>query len=119
MVISNSSSYPRLWVGTAFLFSGRPDPVWEVPPDIVAALEKIWESLVPWAGPLPEPPALGYRGCLLRDNGHREYFAFGGAVTLRILPTDLTRKDGERKFERLLLSSSPPGIIPPAVFEMW
>lgn len=75
--------------------------------------------LLAWAGPLPKSPDLGYPGCLIRNYGHHEYFASPGAVTLRGLPNDISRKDDAWKFERLLLSSSPPGMIPPSVFEVW
>jgi hypothetical protein len=119
MVISSSNRAPRGWIALALLFSGQPDPVWEVTPEVVNELEKIWKSLGPWAGLLPQPPALGYRGCILSFNQHKEYFAFGGAVTMKSLPADVTRKDEERIFEKLLLSSAPQGMIPSTQLETW
>jgi hypothetical protein len=117
MVTLRSSKDPQRWVGGALLFSGRPDPVWEVGAGVVSELEKIWEYLGPWSGPLPQPPVLGYRGCFLSGDGQRKFFAFGGAVTLKNIPAGLSRRDDARRFERVLLSSAPAGMVPSAVLE--
>jgi len=33
------------WMGCAFVFSGRPDPTWQVDEDLVQRLENIWNEL--------------------------------------------------------------------------
>jgi hypothetical protein len=99
-------------VGAARLFSGRPDPEWRVAPEIAGELERIWEALGPWSGPLPQPPRLGYRGCLLRDAGGGEFFAFGGAVVLKRPGFQHAKGDPARRFEKRLLSSAPQGLLP-------
>ena len=125
MATSKSTSKRAAWVGGASVFSGRPDPTWEVKPSVAKYLERIWRALKPVKRELPPIPALGYRGCFLQGSRNREWFAFGGLVTLRSAnrsairsgdrSTDhsQSRADPTKKFERALLSSAPEGLLPP------
>ena len=47
MVISKSarSQTKEKWIAGAYIFSGRPDPIWSVSRETVQELEKVWESL--------------------------------------------------------------------------
>ena len=117
MATPKSGSKRSAWSAGASVFSGRPDPVWEVKPALAARLEKIWRSLKP-AEIEPSPqPALGYRGCFLKGPRGREWYAFAGAVTLRSVHRSecrpQTRKDPSKKFERALLACAPAGLLPP------
>lgn len=111
------------WTAGASVFSGRPDPVWEVKPSLAARLEKIWFSLkAEKIEPRPYP-TLGYRGCFLRGPRGREWFAFGGVVELRFTGLSRSRlpasgrsefrRDPSKKFEQTLLASAPAGLLPP------
>jgi hypothetical protein len=100
-------------MGSASLFSGRPDPTWPVEEMRVRELEALWGSFAPWTGRLPEPPPLGYRHCSLRCPDGREWTAYAGAVTLRANGRSESRTDPKRQFERMLLASAPPGTLPP------
>jgi hypothetical protein len=101
------------WFAEARVFSGRPDPGWEVPPSLAGALTSLWEAL-PADGETPSPPPLGYRGCVLRDPGGREWAAYGGVVRLSVDGAlRETRRDPGRVWERRLLASAPPGLLPP------
>ena len=63
----DTSKSASAWKGGLLFFSGRRDPVWDVPLDQVKALELLWQSLPlldePWS---PAPP-LGYRGVFLQE----------------------------------------------------
>ena len=72
----------------------------------------LWETLGPWDGSLPEVPALGYRGAFLHDETDRTWQTYGGAVTLEEPGRATTRRDQNRAFERLILSSAPAGTLP-------
>jgi hypothetical protein len=100
--------------GTAFVFSGRPDPEWPVPADARARLQEIWSALTAGAPALPAAPPLGYRGCALRCPPGGEWLAYGGVVAHTAASGAVDRRsDRERAFERLLLSTAPGGTLPP------
>ena len=100
------------WIAGAYVFSGRPDPTWPVPPNIGEALLAIWD-LLPTVDAPPEPPALGYRGAFVRDPHGQMWTAYHGVVTL----AGKTRRDDEHRFERAVLASAPPGMLPPFTAE--
>ena len=100
--------------GTAFVFSGRPDPEWPVPSDARTRLNALWSALTPAASAAPSPPPLGYRGCALRCPPGDEWLAYGGVVSHAAASGVVDRRrDPERAFERLLLSTAPNGVLPP------
>lgn len=117
MATSKSDSKRAAWTAGASVFSGRPDPVWEVKPSIAARLEKIWRGMPLAEIELPPQPALGYRGCFLKGPRGRHWLAFGGLVTLRSARRPESRpearRDPAKKFERTLLASAPANLLPP------
>lgn len=101
-----------MWRARAAIFSGRPDPTWEVDAGAVRELEQIWASLESAAELPAPPPLLGYRGCSLTEEGQRAWQAYGGVVTLESVKGAETRKDPDRRFEQRLLRTAPAGMIP-------
>lgn len=99
-------------IGEASIFSGRPDPTWNVGGDVVKKLEAIWMALDHWSGEHPSAPPLGYRGCFLRCTPDIEWFAYKGIVTLKTPKVSESRIDKDKDFERVLLSSAPKGLLP-------
>jgi hypothetical protein len=97
------------WIAGALVFSGRRDPTWPVPTELGRHLEHLWEGLPEWSGQRPHPPPLGYRGCTITAPDGRVWTAFRELVTLAVD----SRRDGGREFERSLIASAPPGILPP------
>jgi hypothetical protein len=94
--------------------SGRPDPEWPVSADARRRLEAIWMRLKPAVSTPPAASPLGYRGCALRCPPGDEWFAYRGVVSHTMASHDVERRgDPERSFERLLLSTSPEGTLPP------
>jgi hypothetical protein len=53
----------------------------------------------------------------MRDEAGREWFAYAGVVTLKGSEGSEARRDKERSFEALLLSSAPEGEIPPQLLD--
>ena len=96
----------------ALLFSGRADPTWIVPVNASTELMRVWADLKEASGVAPITPALGYRGCYLKDDTGREWFAFGGVVTLKTDGASESRRDEGRNFEQALLATAPEGVIP-------
>jgi len=97
------------WTAGASVYSGRRDPTWPIPVELGFRLERLWNQLPPWSGARPRPPPLGYRGCSLVAPDGREWTAFQELV---IQAVD-ARRDRDREFERLVIASAPPGILPP------
>src|SRR5215208_5299024 len=104
------------WSARVLVFSGRPDPTWSVAEAVATELYALWVALSPWSGTPPTPPPLGYRGCILRAPDGREWIAFGGVVTLATPEGVEVRSDAERAFERRLLNTAPPNLLPPLEF---
>ena len=100
------------WSATAELFSGRLDPVWPVSVAAAAELSSVWERLDPTDLVAVAPP-LGYRGCVLRAPDGRTWRAFGGVVEFTHRGQVESRTDDGRAFERRLLNTAPPGLVPP------
>jgi hypothetical protein len=111
MATSRSTSESG-WTAGAFVFSGRPDPTWPIPNEVAEELVAIWETLVPSDGAVPAPPALGYRGCTVRDPAGRTWTAFRELVTVSTHSGSEKRRDDDRRFERAVLASAPAGTLP-------
>lgn len=105
------------YTGVASLFSGRPDPTWEVDPGVAERLQNVWDASEPYNGALPTAPVLGYRGCFLRDAAQREWYAYRGVVRLKSPDGSAARRDENREFESLLLSTAPDGLIMPQLLD--
>lgn len=97
------------WTAGASVYSGRRDPTWPLAAELGLRLERHWIELPPWSGEQPRPPPLGYRGCRLVAPDGREWTAFQGLV----IQAGDARRDGKREFERMLIASAPPGVLPP------
>ena len=117
MGISKSSKKQEKCIGGALIFSGRPNPTWQVEEVVVQRLSEIWDLLVPWAGECPTAPPLGYRGCFLKRGTDLEWFAYEGVVTLKTGGRCESRRDKDKKFEKLLLAAAPKGILPTSFVE--
>jgi len=105
---------PRRWVGRASVFSGRPDPEWEVPGDLASELTSLWSRLPAELVHRSEPGGLGYRYCSLSSpDRRRRWVAFDGVVRYESAEGSELRRDEGREFERKLLGSAPKGVLPP------
>jgi hypothetical protein len=66
---------------------------------------------MPTDKPMPEPPPLGYRGAYMAAPDGRHWLVRSTIVALE----DDRRLDPERRLERKLLSTAPPGALPHAL----
>ena len=91
------------------VFSGRPNPVWQLDAQAAAALTALHDALIAGAG-WREPPALGYRGFLyaIRADDCRAYH---GAVRT----PHAILADPRQTIERFLIARLPRdwvGLVP-------
>lgn len=84
------------------LFSGRPNPRWQVDDGVRREVEAIEERLKPAVGREMDLPGLGYRGFVYAGDGVSRR-AFGEMLEREGIVFD----DPERAIERLLLKSMP------------
>jgi hypothetical protein len=91
------------------LYSGRRDPEWTVQADAAAALAATVKGLPELVGASPAPSRLGYRGAWVRMYDGGRVVAFNGTLTM---PDGRFRADPDRAFERSVLDSAPPGVLP-------
>lgn len=96
---------------TVLLYSGRPDPEWDLDGGAADALLRLWTTLAARRDATAPTPALGYRGCIVRI-GPGGWHAFGGGVTHRTQHREESRADPGRRFERAALATAPPGLVP-------
>ena len=112
MGILKLNKNPEKCIAGASIFSGRPDPIWDVSASLLEKLKGIWEALEVFTGEPPIAPPLGYRGCFLKCLPDKEWFAYGGVVTLKTRKKAEIRIDRARIFEKTLLASAPQGTLP-------
>ena len=98
---------------TALIYSGRPDPEWEIDNEQLETLKRIWQQLPPSKIPPPAPPPLGYRGAAIRCTSGEEWFAYRTIVTFaRGASRPKHRVDDQRRFKQTLLGTAPVNVLP-------
>ena len=85
------------------IFSGRPNPRWELDDSAARAVLEIEWGLSATSGALRQPPPLGYRGFLYAPRGEGTRRAFLGRVERR----DGVLDDPDCSIEQMLLRSLP------------
>ncbi len=96
------------------VFSGRPNPRWQLTGDEAARLARLLEILEPAkADPSTQPPGLGYRGFRFEDSAGSTWLAYGGFVR----SPQAILADPNRSVERLLLEYLPAqyGELQPSI----
>lgn len=103
------------WTAGAMVFSGRPDPQWSLPRERVHELTALWRALAPAAQPSVPRAVLGYRGCWISDPHGARIVACEGIVVHEAHGGRAAeaRVDDGRRFERAVLATAPPGVLPP------
>lgn len=95
------------WTAGAAIFSGRPDPEWEVVAEAAELIVSRWNA-APRAPVLArEPPPLGYRGCWLRAPDGREWRAGRGVVAFG----GESRADVDGAIENSILATAPECVL--------
>lgn len=84
------------------MFSGRPNPIWDLDEAAERELLELESNLEPVGRAADEPPPLGYRGFIYSDDsGGRR--VFDGVLT----KGGQRYKDSDYRIERLLFASIP------------
>jgi hypothetical protein len=98
---SDESPNPALQTIELDVFSGRPNPSWQLDGEARKKLVSLLGALAPAQTPAPEVPGLGYRGFTFGLGGPAR--AYGGFVDmpLRVL------SDPDRTVERFLMEQLP------------
>jgi hypothetical protein len=112
---SRSTEPAGTWEAGASIFSGRPDPSWEMTRDIANSLVRCLQHLSPASAATPQPPSLGYRGSWFRAPDGREWRLFGGLVEAAPGTGSTRLRDPNRNCERQILKTAPVGVLPPGV----
>ena len=89
------------------VFSGRPNPRWELDEPASRGLRRLEAALSPATHAPPEPPGLGYRGFVYSDAAGRSR-AYGGHVRT----ATLVLADPASSIERFLLARMPQELAP-------
>jgi len=87
------------------IFSGRPNPRWELDKPTAEALYRLISQLDTASGGPLDRPGLGYRGFIMRD-GSGERRAYNGYV----ISPNRTVADPSARVERFLLDRLPVGL---------
>jgi hypothetical protein len=102
------------WQARALIFSGRPDPTWELSPDDEQEFLEVWSQIPPARAVEATTPApLGYRGVEIVADDGRKWVATRGHLTLTVNGQTTTHLDPARTIERLVLATAPAGLLPP------
>jgi hypothetical protein len=118
MGTSRSGKKQDAWVAGVFVYSGRPNPTWSISKRVAKKLQELWESLPASDEKCePRPGVLGYRGSFVREPGRGEWVAFNGLVSLTTPVGVEVRRDPATKFEKVLVSSAPRGLLPQGMLE--
>lgn len=99
-----------------FVFSGRPNPSWHIDDNHEHNLVVLWDQLKATAAQVYPESRLGYRGVSIVCQD-KEFFAYGGYVRKKVGNAIEWRIDNGKRFELLLLSTAPRGLIPVGVVD--
>ena len=100
-----SSTNPSAVLVELDIFSGRPNPCWELDKPTAEALYRLISQLDTASGGPLDRPGLGYRGFIMRD-GSGERRAYNGYV----ISPNRTVADPSARVERFLLDRLPVGL---------
>ncbi|MGC8859533.1 MAG: hypothetical protein ACP5P3_10580 [Ignavibacteria bacterium] len=90
---------------------------WKVSKDIASKLLTEWKKLkTTFEAPAEKSVFLGYKGTRLIGSGNIEFYSHGETVTLKKGNIIETKQDRRRRFEKIMLSTAPKGIIPQALY---
>ena len=112
--MATSSSSSDALQATALVFSGRPDPAWQIDPARAAPIIERLEAAPATDAAGPAAPALGYRGVILSPEAGGVSWAIhaGWIVETRGRSVPVRRRDDGRRIERAVLATAPPGLLP-------
>jgi hypothetical protein len=95
------------WTAEAFVFSGRPNPEWELTDKQAHDWMNLWEAAPSSGKEVQRIPRLGYTGCRLQLNEHSYWFIYDSCVSFYDKGMVISKKDVEKKMEFFLLNTAP------------
>ncbi len=94
----------------AFIFSGRPNPQWELDPEQMKSWMQQWEEASYSDSEVQRPPVLGYNGCRLQKDEHSYWIICNSYVSFYGTNTVINKRDDDRRMELWLLHTAPGEI---------
>ena len=94
------------------IYSGRPDPGWELTDKQAKEALRIWNSLKVTSFREGFPSFLGYRGISITCEDGRQFFAYNEKARAEINNVTTWKPDESRVFEKFLISTAPQGMLP-------
>jgi hypothetical protein len=106
------------WICQADFSIGVEDSCkWEIPKNIGRKLLNEWEKLkTTFKPPTEKSVFLGYNGIRVFGSGDLEFYSYGKTVTLKKDNIIETKQDKNRKFEKMIFSTAPKGMVPQAFY---
>ncbi|MDX2138104.1 MAG: hypothetical protein SF123_08405 [Chloroflexota bacterium] len=93
------------------IFSGRPNPTWEMTAAQAETLTSILREMPTHVGQIPFNDGLGYRGFIIRDSPDFDIaLAYKGCVSIERKNQKLAISSGERILDHWLLENTRPYI---------
>jgi len=99
------------WYCRILVYSGLPDPYWEISDSLAKSILLDFDSLPFAEEETFEETLTGYRGCILKSDDGRLWRAFNGLIELNDRGKISFRSDKDRSFERNILTTAPPDIL--------
>lgn len=98
------------WTVTALIYSGRPDPEWQLTESQQAAWMILWQHAPLCNQPAAQNSRLGYKGCRLRMNKNNHWLTGNGYVSFQDNKIILHKEDVAGKMENFLLQTAPDEV---------
>ena len=97
------------WTVIASIYSGRPDPRWEITDEQAHHFMELWQE-----APLSEtevviPSISGYKGIRMHA-GEKQFLIYKEAITCIEEKMRTSKKDKQRTMEKFLLNTAPEQI---------
>ena len=98
------------WTVIASIYSGRPDPRWEIAEDQVDQFINFWQNAGLSQTEVTIPSKSGYKGLrLLGDD--KQFIIYNEIITCIQKTLRTSKKDDNRIIERFLLNTAPDPIL--------
>jgi hypothetical protein len=98
------------WWVTAFLFSGRPDPQWQLKKKQADHFISLWSQAPVSNKEATIPSILGYKGIKILAE-KKQWLIYNGVITCYEEKIKTSKTDDEKTIEKFLLSTAPEEVL--------
>lgn len=97
------------WIVIASVYSGRPDPRWEITAEQADRFTSLWNKAAPSEKEVTIPSRSGYKGVRIIADKKR-FMVCDEIITCIEEQTKISKRDSNKAIERFLLSTAPEEI---------